>query len=264
MYNYDNIAQDLKQTIDEYRQNLEYLKDRFADIGSIIIELDQIKLQAQHKELKGQELFEKLSGLELKHADLSNQMAVLSADYDSALTNLKNQHNEWSKAIDSIVRDVSASITDLRTDYNDRLNKAVAEISLQAKQEAASIEQYLQQFSKEQVAEIERIKQELVSNIIRSLGDSSTQLMNLNRELHNTCEDHREKVKSILIEKVEEHASLLEQKIESVEVLSAQKIEDLRNAVMLDIKTTRKTNIAGFIIILAFIIGLIVFIVVSL
>jgi hypothetical protein len=264
MDNYDNIAYDLKQTIDEYRQNLEYLKDRFADIGKIIIELDQLKLQAQHSELKGQDLFEKLSGLELKYADLSKQIAVLSADYDSSLTNLKNQHNEWSKAIDSIVRDVSASITDLRTDYNDRLNKAVAEISLQAKQEADSIEQYLQQFSKEQAAEIERIKQELVSNIIQSLGDSSTQLMNLNRELHNTSEDHREKVKSILIKKVEENVSLLEQKIESVEVLSAQKIEDLRNAVMLDIKTTRKTSIAGFIIILAFIIGLIVFLIVSL
>ena len=246
MDNYDNIAQDLKQTINEYRQNLEYLKDRFADIGSIIIDLDQLKLQAQHSELKGQELFEKMSDLELKHADLSKKMAMLSADYDSALTNLRNQHNEWSKAIDSIVRDVSASITDLKTDYNDRMNKAVAEISLQAKQEAASIEQYLQQFSKEQVAEMERIKQELIHNIIQ------------------TSEDQREKAQSILIEKVEQRASFLEQKIESVEVLSAQKIDDLRIAVMFDIITTRKTNIAGFIIILAFIIGLIVFLIVSL
>jgi len=264
MENYDNIAQDLKETIDKYKRNLESLKERFADIGNIIHHLDQLKQQTQCTESKGEELFSKIADLDLKHADLSEKMTELSSNYESTLNNLRVQHNEWSKAVDGVVRDISFSISDLKSDYNARLDKALAEIALQAKQEAASIEQYLQQFSKEQAAEIERIKQELVSNIIHSLGDSSTQLMNLNRELHNTSEDHREKVKSILIKKVEENVILLEQKIESVEVLSAQKIEDLRNAVMLDIKTTRKTSIAGFIIILAFIIGLIVFLIVSL
>lgn len=263
MDNYDNIAHDLKQTIDEYRQNLEYLKDRFADIGNIITEMDQLKLQAQHSELKGQDLFEKLSGLELKHADLSKQMAVLAADYDSALTNLKNQHNEWSKAIDSIVRDVSASITDLRTDYNDRLNKAVAEISLQAKQEAASIEQFLQQFSKEQVAEIERIKLEIESSITLLVREDSTQVINRIGELDNTTENHLERVKNSFVEQTEVLVRLLEQKITSVEIQSAKKIDDLRNAVMFDLKTTRKINLVGFIAVVVFIFGLTVYLVMS-
>lgn len=179
MDNYDNIAYDLKQTIDEYRQNLEYLKDRFADIGKIIIELDQLKLQAQHSELKGQDLFEKLSGLELKYADLSKQMAVLSADYESALTNLRNQHNEWSTAVEGVVHDVSASITDLRSDYNDKLNKAVAEIALQAKQEAASIDKYLQHFSKTQVTELKELARLLGEKIASAEIQSAQKIAEL-------------------------------------------------------------------------------------
>ncbi|MDY0299942.1 MAG: hypothetical protein RBQ66_09000 [Candidatus Cloacimonadaceae bacterium] len=215
MDNYDNIAHDLKQTIDEYRQNLESLKERFADIGKIIIELDQLKLQAQHSELKGEELFVKMADLELKHADLSKKIAALSADYESALTNLRNQHNEWSTAVEGVVHDVSASITDLRSDYNDKLNKAVAEIALQAKQEAASIDKYLQHFSKTQVTELKEL------------------------------------------------ARLLGEKIASAEIQSAQKIAELQTAVMFDLKTTRKINLAGFIAILVFIIGLTVYLVIS-
>jgi chromosome segregation ATPase len=215
MDNYDNIAHDLKQTIDEYRQNLESLKERFADIGNIISHLDNLKLQAQHSELKGEELFVKMADLELKHADLSKKMAALSADYESALTNLRNQHNEWSTAVEGVVHDVSASITDLRSDYNDKLNKAVAEIALQAKQEAASIDKYLQHFSKTQVTELKEL------------------------------------------------ARLLGEKIASAEIQSAQKIAELQTAVMFDLKTTRKINLAGFIAILVFIIGLTVYLVIS-
>lgn len=198
MDNYDHIAQDLKLTIDEYKHNLESLKDRFADIGNIIDQLDQLKLQAQHSGSKGDEFLVKVANLELKHAELSVKLSVLTEDYENALTNLKTQLSEWNKSTEVIVQDASSSITDLRADYHDKLNKAVADIALQAKQDASSLDQYLQQFSK----------------------------------------------------------TLLTQ--------SAQKIDDLRNAVMLDLRHTRKINIAGFIVLLAFIIGLILYLVLSL
>lgn len=262
MENYDNIAQDLKETIDKYKRNLESLKERFADIGNIIHHLDQLKQQTQCTESKGEELFSKIADLDLKHADLSEKMTELSSNYESTLNNLRVQHNEWSKAVDGVVRDISFSISDLKSDYNARLDKALAEIALQADKEAASLDQFLQQFSRIQVTEIERVKQELSSNLIQSLGDSSTQLLNLTRELHDTSEDHLERVNTCLNDKIDSHARLLEQKMESVELMSTQKIEELRNSVTLDMNTIRKTIIAGIIIMLAFLIGLVVHVIV--
>lgn len=262
MENYDNIAQDLKETIDKYKRNLESLKERFADIGNIIHHLDQLKQQTQCTESKGEELFSKIADLDLKHADLSEKMTELSSNYESTLNNLRVQHNEWSKAVDGVVRDISFSISDLKSDYNARLDKALAEIALQADKEAASLDQFLQQFSRIQVTEIERVKQELSSNLIQSLGDSSTQLLNLTIELHDTSEDHLERVNTCLNDKIDSHARLLEQKMESVELMSTQKIEELRNSVTLDMNTIRKTIIAGIIIMLAFLIGLVVHVIV--
>lgn len=263
MDNYDHIAQDLKLTIDEYKHNLESLKDRFADIGNIIDQLDQLKLQAQHSGSKGDEFLVKVANLELKHAELSVKLSVLTEDYENALTNLKTQLSEWNKSIEVIVQDASSSITDLRSDYHDKLNKAVANIAQQAKQDASSLDQYLQQFSRTLLTEIEKVRQELGSNITLSVSENSNHLTKLIKELDNTAETNLEKVKTSLVEQIEVLARLLEKKFESAEILSAQRINDLRNAVMLDLRYTRKINIAGFIVLLAFIIGLILYLVLS-
>ncbi len=263
MDNYDHIAQDLKLTIDEYKHNLESLKDRFADIGNIINQLDQLKLQAQHSGSKGDEFLVKVANLELKHAELSVKLSVLTEDYENALTNLKTQLSEWNKSTEVIVQDASSSITDLRADYHDKLNKAVADIALQAKQDASSLDQYLQQFSKTLLTEIEKVRQELGNNISLSVSENSNHLTKLIKELDNTAETNLEKVKTSLVEQIEVLARLLEQKIASVEIQSAQKIDDLRNAVMFDLKTNRKINLAGFIAILVFLIGLTVYLVMS-
>lgn len=263
MDNYDHIAQDLKLTIDEYKHNLESLKDRFADIGNIINQLDQLKLQAQHSGSRGDEFFLKVANLELKHAELSDKLNVLTEEYENALTNLKTQLSEWNKSIEVIVQDASSSITDLRSDYNDKLNKAVADIALQAKQDASSLDLYLQQFSKTLLTEIEKVRQELGSNITLSVSENSNHLTKLIKELDNTAETNLEKVKTSLVQQIEVLARLLEKKIESAEILSAQRINDLRNAVMLDLRYTRKINIAGFIVVLAFIIVLITYLILS-
>jgi len=263
MDNYDHIAQDLKLTIDEYKHNLESLKDRFADIGNIIDQLDQLKLQAQHSGSKGDEFLVKVANLELKHAELSVKLSVLTEDYENALTNLKTQLSEWNKSTEVIIQDASSSITDLRSDYNDKLNKAVADIALQAKQDASSLDQYLQQFSKTLLTEIEKVRQELGSNITLSVSENSNHLTKLIKELDNTAETNLEKVKTSLVEQIEVLARLLEKKFESAEILSAQRINDLRNAVMLDLRYTRKINIAGFIVVLAFIIVLITYLILS-
>ena len=263
MDNYDHIAQDLKLTIDEYKHNLESLKDRFADIGNIINQLDQLKLQAQHSGSRGDEFLVKVANLELKHAELSVKLSVLTEDYENALTNLKTQLSEWNKSTEVIIQDASSSITDLRSDYNDKLNKAVADIALQAKQDASSLDQYLQQFSKTLLTEIEKVRQELGSNITLSVSENSNHLTKLIKELDNTAETNLEKVKTSLVEQIEVLARLLEKKFESAEILSAQRINDLRNAVMLDLRYTRKINIAGFIVVLAFIIVLITYLILS-
>ncbi|MCK9584223.1 MAG: hypothetical protein M0R69_04850 [Candidatus Cloacimonetes bacterium] len=264
MDNYDHIAQDLKLTIDEYKHNLESLKDRFADIGNIINQLDQLKLQAQHSGSKGDEFFVKVANLELKHAELSDKLSVLSEDYENALTNLKTQLSEWNKSIEVIVQDASSSITDLRSDYHDKLNKAVANIAQQAKQDASSLDQYLQQFSRTLLTEIEKVRQDLSSSITLSVSENSNHLTKLINGLDNSTENNLEKVKTSIVEQIEVLARLLEKKIESAEILSVQKINDLRNAVMLDLRHTRKINIAGFIVVLAFIIGLILYLVLAL
>lgn len=264
MDNYDDIAQDLKLTIDEYKRNLESLKNRFTDIGNIIIQLDQLKLQVQQSESKGEEYFEKVANLELKYAELSDTLSVLTEDYQNSLTNLKTQLSEWNKSIQVIVQDVSSSITDLRFDYHDKLNNALADIALQAKQDAFSLDQYLKQFSKTLLTDIERVRQELDSSITLSVSENSNYLTQLIKELDNTAETNLEKVKTSIVEQIEELARLLEKKFESAEIQSTQKINDLRNAVMLDLRKTRRINIAGFIIILAFFIGLIFFYIVSL
>lgn len=263
MDNYDHIAQDLKLTIDEYKHNLESLKDRFADIGNIINQLDQLKLQAQHSGSKGDEFLVKVANLELKHAELSVKLSVLTEDYENALTNLKTQLSEWNKSTEVIVQDASSSITDLRADYHDKLNKAVADIALQAKQDASSLDQYLQQFSKTLLTEIEKVRQELGNNISLSVSENSNHLTKLIKELDNTAETNLEKVKTSLVQQIEVLARLLEKKIESAEILSAQRINDLRNAVMHDLRYTRKINIAGFIVVLAFIIVLITYLILS-
>lgn len=259
MDNYDKIAQDLKQTIDDYKQNLEYLKDRFADIGNIINQLDQMKQQIQNSTTKEEEFLTQISSLELKFAELINKLNAVFEDYKSALIKLNTQLCELTKSIEGFGIDANSSISNLRTDYKEILNEALATIAQQANRDASSLNQFLQQFSEVLIADIDQAKQGIVNNIIQSLGDSSIQLTNLIRELHSTSEDHTEKVKDTLIEKIIEHARQLEQKMESVELLTVQKVDELRNVVTKELKTNRKITIAGFIIILVIIIGFAVF-----
>ncbi len=286
MDNYDDIAQDLKQTIEDYKLNLTALKDRFADIGNIITHLDQLKLQAQQTESKGEELFANVTKLELKHSELTEKMTVLSTDYDDALIKFKSQHSEWNKAVDGIVIDVTGSIADLRSDYNDKLNKAVAEIAFQAKQEAASLDQFLQQFSNTMLTIIAQSRQELGNSITQSISQNSTQVIDLIRVLESVVGNRLEKIEDIikpLEQKIYDSESSINQSISTnsmqvmdlirelgdtvgnhlgkIENCLVKKVEDLHNEIMADLRTTRKINMYGFIVILAFIIGLIIFLV---
>ncbi len=262
MENYDQIAQDLRLTIQDYKLNLESLKQRFADISNIIERLDHLKQQAHQAERNGEELLAKAADIEINHSRLSEKLANLTAECNNAVSKFNNQINDWNESTKNIVGEISCSVSDLKNEYNIKFAKAIAEITQQANEETMTLNRYLQEFFNTMSSSIGDTQEMLGDKVIKSVIQSSSQISQLISDLDEAVdkgfENNQSKLSTYVSVQLAEqetrfYAITNDQKsnyellIREMGVKIGEKIDVMNKAVSKRIRTNRTLMIAGFV-----------------
>ncbi len=265
MENYDQIAQDLRLTIQDYKLNLVSLKQRFADISNIIERLDHLKQQAHLAEKSGEEMLAKVAIIEVNHSRLSEKIATLTTDYDNAMSKFNVQIDVWNESAKNIIKEIAVSISDLKNEYNIKLSNAISVITQQANDETITLNQYLQQFSNTLSSNIGRSHELLEDKVIKSVIQNSSQISQLISELdkavENGLENNQSKLSNYVTERLAEsetrfntmthdQSSHYEILIRELGVKIGEKFDVVNKAVSKRIRTNRKIMIAGFVIVI--------------
>jgi len=150
MEQYDQIILNLKQTILDYQENLEVLKQRFKEIETITNELDKLKQKVQSSVYSSDALFMKISETEAQNALLEKKLRSISNEYEVALNSIKSYHETWDTELRRTIMAIESEMGALRVEYNAKLNNALSLIKDQAYNDAVNLESLISGMSETQ------------------------------------------------------------------------------------------------------------------
>ena len=219
MEKYDNIIEELHETISSYKENLELLKNKFDQIKLIIDELNTQSGIVINTNESITEILSKVHTLNEENTKILDQFSDMTTKVSNSIDYFNVSSNQWVDNLNNHYKNINGLLIKQQEFFKDSIEKTLSEILNHANEGLVSLDKYFLTISTELHEEMNLFKTEtvaLLGEVAKSINSNFIEvqthinLMTVNQEtLQGTVAELDKKITSSISDCKDNQTELL-------------------------------------------------------